>query len=161
MTTLPTVQGCSLEEIECGDCRFWRHSSSTPSAEYGECRRNAPQATLHFSGANRTYWPETADSDWCGEFQPKESNPQESVETIALRILQKRFPMCAPGETLLDMLDQINVQIMVLQEVTRELTYSDECWYDHHGYCQAHNLHERVCPHARAKEILPEPSPQE
>ena len=30
------------------------------------------------------------------------------------------------------------------------------CWYDHHGYCQAHGWFETdpACPHARAKKLL-------
>lgn len=32
----------------------------------------------------------------------------------------------------------------------------DPCYYDHHGYCQAHGWTdtEPRCPHARAKELL-------
>ena len=29
----------------------------------------------------------------------------------------------------------------------------DPCEYDHHGYCQAHSLDERPCPHERAAEL--------
>lgn len=33
----------------------------------------------------------------------------------------------------------------------------DDCWYDHHGYCQAHSLHEgELCPHKLAKKLLEE-----
>lgn len=34
----------------------------------------------------------------------------------------------------------------------------DECWYDHHGYCQAHGWFdtEPACPHARARKLLAE-----
>ena len=35
--------------------------------------------------------------------------------------------------------------------LVQELTYDDPCWYDHHGYCQAHSLSDRPCPHDRAK----------
>lgn len=34
---------------------------------------------------------------------------------------------------------------------------TEECRYDHHGYCQAHWLHERPCPVERAKALLSEP----
>ena len=30
----------------------------------------------------------------------------------------------------------------------------DPCEYDHHGYCQAHNLGSSPCSHARAKRLL-------
>jgi len=26
------------------------------------------------------------------------------------------------------------------------LADDEDCWYDHHGYCQTHFLHERPCP---------------
>lgn len=41
-----------------------------------------------------------------------------------------------------------------------DLVDSDECWFDHHGYCQAHAWFatEPVCPHARAKKLLAEES---
>ena len=42
-----------------------------------------------------------------------------------------------------------------LYQVIDDLTDPDDCWYDHHGYCQAHMWFETdpVCPHARAKEL--------
>jgi hypothetical protein len=41
-----------------------------------------------------------------------------------------------------------------------DLTDPDPCWFDHHGYCQAHGwmATEPACPHARAK-ALTAPSP--
>lgn len=41
-----------------------------------------------------------------------------------------------------------------LTEILEELVDDDPCWYDHHGYCQAHWLHEAPCPVERAKEFL-------
>ena len=43
-----------------------------------------------------------------------------------------------------------------LLEIIRDLTDLDDCWLDHHGYCQAHGWFETEpkCPHARAKELL-------
>lgn len=35
-------------------------------------------------------------------------------------------------------------------------THPDECRYDHHGLCQAHNLDERPCPVEQVKEHLGE-----
>ena len=33
---------------------------------------------------------------------------------------------------------------------------NDDCSYDHHGHCQAHNLDDKPCPHERAKKMLAE-----
>jgi hypothetical protein len=41
-----------------------------------------------------------------------------------------------------------------LRNLLRELIDPDPCQYDHHDYCQSHSLHERPCPHQRAKELL-------
>lgn len=40
--------------------------------------------------------------------------------------------------------------------IIRDLVDPDACWYDHHGYCQAHGWTdtEPICPHARAKDFL-------
>lgn len=43
----------------------------------------------------------------------------------------------------------------VIRELIRDLTDPDDCWFDHHGYCQAHMwLNEGECPHTRAKRFL-------
>ncbi|MEU8829312.1 hypothetical protein [Streptomyces sp900116325] len=41
-------------------------------------------------------------------------------------------------------------------ELLRELVDPDPCYFDHHGYCQAHGWMtvEPACPHARTKELL-------
>lgn len=44
----------------------------------------------------------------------------------------------------------------VLLGLVRELVGVDECWYDHHGYCQAHGLQDAPCPHERARALLAE-----
>lgn len=41
-------------------------------------------------------------------------------------------------------------------ELLGELVDPDDCWFDHHGYCQAHNLQEKPCPHERARDLLRE-----
>jgi hypothetical protein len=39
--------------------------------------------------------------------------------------------------------------------ILRDLIDPADCWYDHHGYCQAHAwLQEGECPHARGKRWL-------
>lgn len=42
-----------------------------------------------------------------------------------------------------------------LRELLADLTDPDECWFDHHGYCQAHGWMQTdpPCPHARAKQL--------
>jgi hypothetical protein len=47
--------------------------------------------------------------------------------------------------------EEIEHVISILQDMYDE----EECWYDHHGYCQAHNwFGETLCPHKRAQEYL-------
>ncbi|TDD54566.1 hypothetical protein E1286_05080 [Nonomuraea terrae] len=41
-----------------------------------------------------------------------------------------------------------------LRSLIRPLTYATPCEYDHDDHCQAHSLHSRPCPHARAQELL-------
>lgn len=48
--------------------------------------------------------------------------------------------------------------VMVPRELLEALTGDDECWFDHHGACQAHGFlslqpGER-CPHAEARDLL-------
>ena len=42
-----------------------------------------------------------------------------------------------------------------LREVLGDLIDPDPCWFDHHGYCQAHGwLTDGECPQARAKRLV-------
>lgn len=43
-----------------------------------------------------------------------------------------------------------------LLELIDQMRDPDPCWYDHHGYCQAHGwmATEPRCPHARAAELF-------
>ena len=43
-----------------------------------------------------------------------------------------------------------------LIDLIRELADPDPCYYDQHGYCQAHSLQDRPCPHGRANDLLRE-----
>jgi hypothetical protein len=49
-------------------------------------------------------------------------------------------------------------QITVPVELLRSLLDQDECWFDHHGGCQAHGYLSlepgEKCPQAEAKELL-------
>lgn len=54
--------------------------------------------------------------------------------------------------------DKANAKVIAatpdLLALVRDLVDADDCWYDHHGYCQGHSLHEKPCPHERAKALL-------
>jgi len=39
-------------------------------------------------------------------------------------------------------------------DILRLMTDPDPCDYDHHDLCQAHSLHDRPCPHERAKALF-------
>lgn len=59
----------------------------------------------------------------------------------------------------------LEVAVDSLLDLIDDLRDPDPCWYDHHGYCQAHGWTdtEPECPHARAQRILakrPAGSPQ-
>jgi hypothetical protein len=49
-------------------------------------------------------------------------------------------------------------QITIPVELLRSLVDDDECWFDHHGGCQAHGYLSlepgEKCPQAEAKELL-------
>ena len=53
----------------CATCRFWRESSD----DDGKCKRRSPYIRdgLHFAE-----WPRTFNTDWCGEHQPREPEPE-------------------------------------------------------------------------------------
>jgi hypothetical protein len=52
-------------------------------------------------------------------------------------------------------LDRLRERAEKAEALLRELVFdNDPCDYDHNGACQAHNLHDAPCPHARAKELL-------
>lgn len=47
-------------------------------------------------------------------------------------------------------------EVESLRAILADLVDPDSCWFDHHGYCQAHTwLTEGECPHSRAKKALP------
>lgn len=63
---------------------------------------------------------------------------------------------CGDLAPLLDTVAHQQERIAVLTELVREFVDVDPCHYDHHGYCQAHSLHRRPCPHERAGALLAE-----
>lgn len=48
--------------------------------------------------------------------------------------------------------------LMVDVGLLQSLTDPDDCWFDHHGGCQAHGFLSlepgELCPHAEAKQVL-------
>ncbi len=44
--------------------------------------------------------------------------------------------------------------LAVAAELIDRLAFDDACDYDHHDYCQAHNLHERPCPHPLGRQFV-------
>ncbi|MBF6289290.1 hypothetical protein [Nocardia cyriacigeorgica] len=51
-------------------------------------------------------------------------------------------------------------ELAQLRQLVRDLTDPDECWFDHHGGCQAHGYLSlepgELCPHAEAKQLIAE-----
>ena len=41
-----------------------------------------------------------------------------------------------------------------LTQLLAEIVELEPCRYDHHGCCQDHGLHEKPCPHERARQLL-------
>jgi hypothetical protein len=43
-----------------------------------------------------------------------------------------------------------------VMDLLADFVDTDDCWFDHHGYCQAHGWFrtDPTCPHARAKDLL-------
>lgn len=58
--------------------------------------------------------------------------------------------------------DEARAETGRLRGLVRDFVDPDECWFDHHGYCQAHGWFatDPKCPHARAKELLPKEDEQ-
>lgn len=44
--------------------------------------------------------------------------------------------------------------LTVAAELIDRLAFDDGCDYDHHAYCQAHNLHEHPCPHPLGRQFV-------
>ncbi|WP_280439007.1 hypothetical protein [Nocardia cyriacigeorgica] len=51
-------------------------------------------------------------------------------------------------------------ELIQLRQLVRDFTDPDECWFDHHGGCQAHGYLSlepgELCPHAEAKQLIAE-----
>jgi hypothetical protein len=49
-------------------------------------------------------------------------------------------------------------RVAELEALVKDLTDPDRCYFDHHGYCQAHGWTaiDPACPHGRAHTLLPD-----
>lgn len=61
-----------MTEQRCGNCRFWDGQSRIYAN--GECLKNPP--VIYFDDSedglqHRGYFPETFESEWCGEWKEK------------------------------------------------------------------------------------------
>ena len=74
----------------CKDCKWWKkwtHITEAYLEKYpqnkdkGDCHKNAPAVTGLLE-EGYTCWPDTDSSDFCGEFEPKESEGDEHVKSV-------------------------------------------------------------------------------
>jgi len=75
-----------MPERMCGDCMWWER---TPSTGNGMCRRNPP---IDLDGSV----PQTAATDWCGEWADKSITPeqedrQELTRRFALTLMSTEW----------------------------------------------------------------------
>jgi len=60
----------ATEDKTCAKCKYWDNANSNS----GQCRRSAPQAVVFKVDSEveyRSVFPETVESDWCGDFTEK------------------------------------------------------------------------------------------
>ena len=50
--------------------------------------------------------------------------------------------------------EEMHNALTVAAELIDRLAFDDECSLDHHGYCQAHNLHSMPCPHPLGRQFV-------
>lgn len=64
----------------------------------------------------------------------------------------------ALSQSLLDRVAELEAELDVAVLLVEALVDEDDCWFDHHGGCQAHGFLSlepgEKCPHAEAKELL-------
>lgn len=85
--------------MNCKDCKFWFQEDGDYKCKLngndkvihyiGACLRYAPRITLgmvwpydKLDSEDQEYdavWPHTREWDWCGEFEPKESNEEGEI----------------------------------------------------------------------------------
>lgn len=54
----------------CKTCWFWKPigASFNDGGDLGDCRRKSPVISGNDRGRNMPAWPQTFNSDWCGEY---------------------------------------------------------------------------------------------
>ncbi len=105
-----------------------------------KCNRKRPCDPAKINKLSRT--------NACGPYA-RYLGQQEGYAAGEKAIREQLVGMVVGGE-----MDALRAEVEVLRSLVVELTDAGECWYDHHGYCQAHSLQEKPCPHSRAKELL-------
>lgn len=62
---------------------------------------------------------------------------------------------CGYDDRIATALEAQAAEIARLKDIVEALTDDDPCYYDHHGYCQAHGWMavSPACPHARARAL--------
>jgi hypothetical protein len=69
----------SSTQPTCATCRYFDSYATVPDERaLGRCRAHAP-VVLGTSDGYPTCWPETAAVDWCGEHQPRVTEPAENA----------------------------------------------------------------------------------
>ena len=72
------------DDASCKRCRFWEFPLRFSVEHMGTCRRFPPTISVstHASGRpGEAFWPETRDTDWCGEFSRSKINYDERTLT--------------------------------------------------------------------------------
>lgn len=92
-----------------------------------------------------------AEGGWCPVIEP--TDEMERVMYAALAEQEPGRHHAALRKGLAAVLAIVEASYRGLLE---DLADPDPCWYDHHGYCQAHGWLQTdpKCPHLRAKELL-------
>jgi len=56
-----------MNDVKCDSCVFWCRNDK--DSVLGECRKNPPAVVIYPDADYGTLWPETLETDWCGEHQ--------------------------------------------------------------------------------------------
>jgi len=68
--------------LACMDCLWWEENRTEGGFSRGDCRRHSPvsfQGGPEFAHCIDTVWPETKESDFCGDFDRVEK-PEDDEE---------------------------------------------------------------------------------